>query len=389
VSHQRRALIVAAVLLAAPLDGLRAHTLGEGYVFLTVYTDHLEGQLEVLVDDLDGWIEIDHDADGKVSDAEVEARREEIARRLEASLAFSLGETSLTTTFDAPQLMKTHLGRYIQIPFRVGGLAAQIEEIGVTYDVLFDRDPGHRGLLIIQANRRTGYENPAEHVALRFDSSTRHRKLDLTGKRLDNAFVVFLREGIDHIWFGIDHILFLIALLLPTVLRREKGRFTPVDSFATALWNVAGVITIFTLAHSVTLSLAALEIVTLSPRIVEPIIALSIAIAAFDLVVPIFRGRIWLVVFVFGLFHGFGWATALRELGLERTNLLQPLVGFNLGVEVGQLAIVLAVFPVLWLVRRWNGYSRVVVPGAALILIGVALCWFVERTFDIAILPEW
>jgi hypothetical protein len=189
--------------------------------------------------------------------------------------------------------------------------------------------------------------------------------------------------GVHHIWVGIDHILFLLALLLPSVLRRRDGRWVGVDGFRPALIHVIKVVTLFTIAHSVTLSLAVLGVVQVSSRIVESIIAISIAFAALDILVPVFRGRIGVVVFVFGLFHGFGFASVLSEMGIAPKFLALSLIGFNVGVELGQAAIVTLAFPILFLLRSTVLYTRLTLRPAAAALILVSLYWFVERAFEV------
>ncbi len=141
------------------------------------------------------------------------------------------------------------------------------------------------------------------------------------------------------------------------------------------------VVTLFTIAHSVTLSLSALEIISLPVRLVEAVIALSIIVVALDNIFPFFHRRIWLVVFVFGLFHGLGFANVLSPLGLERSSLLTALVGFNVGVEIGQLAIIAICFPLLYLLRTWRHYRLVVLGFGSAALIVISTIWFVERTF--------
>lgn len=367
---------------------LCAHTLGEGYVFLSIHEDRLAGRLDLLVDDLARILPLDADGDGKVAEAEIERHKMEIASELQRGLGFTVAGETLAIDFDPePELFRSSLGRYVTLGFRVPALPPETKEVDITYDLLFANDPSHQGLLIIESNERTGAKNTTEEVSLRFDSGNRRRTLDLTGKHRPAVFAMFLKSGVHHIWVGIDHVLFLIALLLPAVLRRREGRWVAVDSFRRALWNVVEVVTVFTLAHSVTLSLGALDVVRLPGRVVEPLIAISIAIAALDLIFPVFRGRIWIVVFGFGLFHGFGFASLLADLGLKSSNLLAPLVGFNVGVELGQLAIVIGIFPLLWFARSSRAYPRAIVPVAACALIGISLYWFVERAFDVTLFP--
>ena len=115
----------------------------------------------------------------------------------------------------------------------------------------------------------------------------------------------------------------------------------PVERLKPALKNVVKIVTFFTIAHSITLCLAAFQIISLPPRLIESIIAISIALAAIHNIYPLFSGKEWLIAFVFGLFHGFGFASVLAEKGLAGNYLGLSIFGFNLGVEIGQLAIIL------------------------------------------------
>lgn len=173
-------------------------------------------------------------------------------------------------------------------------------------------------------------------------------------------------EGVLHILLGYDHVLFVLALLL--VARRFK--------------NLAATITAFTVGHSVTLILAALDVVTLSPALVEPIIALSIAwVAVENLLRPDEEPRYrFLVTGLFGLIHGFGFSYVLRDdVGLPSDALLPALLAFNGGVELGQLAVIALAWPLLRLLMRSPRYRAFVLGGSALILL-LALTWLVQRT---------
>jgi hypothetical protein len=178
-----------------------------------------------------------------------------------------------------------------------------------------------------------------------------------------SGFAHFVKEGVLHILGGIDHILFILSLLI--VIRRWR--------------ELGAVVTSFTVAHSVTLALGALGVVHISPRIVEPLIALSIIYVAVENVVRLApRARLG-VTFGFGLVHGFGFSSVLRDLGLPRGQLVPALLGFNLGVEAGQLIIVAPLFPlVFWLQGRAAAYRRVRVGVNASVAL-VAAWWFVQR----------
>ncbi len=195
----------------------------------------------------------------------------------------------------------------------------------------------------------------------------------------------FISEGVHHIVTGYDHLLFLLCLLLPSVLIRQPGPppvWQAVAGWRQAWLPVAKTVTLFTLAHSVTLALAALGWVRLSPSFVEPAIAATIMLAAFDNLRPLLlRWRGW-VTFGFGLIHGFGFAGVLGELQLPAAQFGWALFQFNLGLELGQLALVLLVVPLLFVLRRRSAYVPVVLRAGSATALVLALVWLVERSSD-------
>jgi hydrogenase/urease accessory protein HupE len=177
----------------------------------------------------------------------------------------------------------------------------------------------------------------------------------------------FVASGTHHILIGPDHLLFLVALLL-------LG-----GSWRTLL----KIVTAFTIGHSITLSLAALDLVTPPPFIIEPAIALTIVVVGAD---NLLRGdgrdlRAW-AAFAFGLIHGFGFANVLREFGLPREALAWSLASFNIGVEIGQLAVVIVVASLLEAIRRANPVAgkRIALIGS-IVVIAAGAYWFAQRTF--------
>ena len=186
----------------------------------------------------------------------------------------------------------------------------------------------------------------------------------------------------DHIFIGTDHILFLLVLLLPAVMLFSIARtWEPVPTFRGALSRVLKIATMFTLAHSITLTLGGLEIIELPAKLVESVIALSIMAAAAHNLRPVFANKEHLIAFGFGIFHGFGFAGLLSELGIGRGQRLLSLLGFNIGVEIGQAFIIVLVLPSLYLLRRTRLYPWIIKIGS--ILLGtVAAIWAVERIFE-------
>lgn len=189
---------------------------------------------------------------------------------------------------------------------------------------------------------------------------------DLENLRSPTSFGQFLTLGIKHIAFGFDHLLFLFALLLVV------SRFG----------EIARIVTFFTIAHSITLSLAALEVITVPSFIVEPIIAISIIYVGLENIFKTEQTKRWLVAYIFGLVHGLGFASVLQETGIgSGTANILPLLSFNLGVEIGQIAIILLVLPVLWKLQKKAFYKTKFVPVCSVLIAIAGLYWLVERTF--------
>ena len=203
------------------------------------------------------------------------------------------------------------------------------------------------------------------------------------GAPADTHASSFINEGVHHIVTGYDHLLFLLCLLLPSVLRRTPGQppgWQAVVGWRDALLPVAKTVTLFTLAHSVTLALAALGWVRLASSFVEPAIAATIMLAAFDNLRPLLLRWRGAVAFGFGLIHGFGFAGVLGELDLPPAQFGWALFQFNLGLELGQLALVLMVVPLLFWLRHQAAYVPVVLRAGSAAALLMAALWLVERT---------
>jgi hypothetical protein len=199
-------------------------------------------------------------------------------------------------------------------------------------------------------------------VEFAFFEARRTATLDLTAP-VSTGWAAFVAMGVEHILGGVDHLLFLVALL----------------ALVRGLWPTVAIVTAFTAAHSVTLSLAALDVVDIPSRIVEPLIAASIVwVALENVLAPSGQRRRWMVAALFGLVHGLGFATALRELGLSPDAMVRALIGFNVGVELGQLVFVAATLPLLAWASRPEHLPRL--PRIlSLVVACLGAVWFVER----------
>lgn len=199
-------------------------------------------------------------------------------------------------------------------------------------------------------------------IELAFLEENRSATVDLAAPSPSGS-THFIAMGVEHILGGLDHLLFLLALL----------------ALARGVWSTVKIVTAFTVAHSVTLSLAVLGVVDVPSAIVEPLIAASIVwVAVENLVAPAGVGRRWIVAALFGLVHGLGFASALADLELTRAALVRALIGFNLGVELGQLCFVIVVLPPLAWASRPQRLPRLPQFLSVLVAITGAL-WLVAR----------
>jgi hypothetical protein len=375
------AALAAALFAALPLPA-QAHKPSDSYLTLKVTPEGVAGQWDIALRDLDFAIGLDANGDGQITWGEVRARHADIAAYALARLKVQADERACTLKA-GPQQVDTHTdGAYTVIPLQLDCGGAAPRQLQVGYSLFADIDPQHRGLLNLATpgGTRTAVLGPQAPVQS-FAAEAGAAEGPLA------QFVTYVREGVWHIWIGFDHILFLLSLLLPAVGFWKAKRWEPAETLSQALWDVLRIVTAFTVAHSITLSLATLGLVSLPSRLVESAIAASVVLAALNNVWPVFHGRRWTVAFVFGLIHGFGFATVLADLGLPQGALALALVGFNVGVELGQLAIVAAFLPVAFWLRRTLFYRRGVLVAGSLVIAALAAAWFVERAFELPVFP--
>ena len=366
---KRLVVLLLAMVLAAPAF---AHKPSDAY--LTVIRDeaNLTGQWDIALRDLDLALGLDANGDGEITWGEVRAKQDAIAALATQRLALSSGGKKCALRVAGLQVDTHTDGAYAVLPL-AGNCAGPT--VAIEYSLLFDLDPQHRGLI--------NFVEGGESRSVVF--SVDHPR-QVVGGEAGGAmaqFAAYAHEGIWHIWLGFDHILFLLSLLLPAVLVRREGTWQAASDFKGSFWDVARIVTAFTVAHSITLTLAALGLVALPSRWVESAIALSVVLAALNNVFPIVeRGR-WIAAFAFGLLHGFGFAGALQDLGLPAGSLALSLAGFNVGVELGQLAIVAAFLPAAFALRSTWTYRRIVLAGGSTVIVAIAGVWLAERAFDL------
>ena len=431
----KRACIVALLVAAAPFA--QAHKASDAYVTLRVDGSTVDARIDIALRDLDRDLDLDTNADDRLSWQEVRTRWADIAAlartdiRLSADGARCTPDAASTpvTGANAPALTEHSDGSYAVLRTQ-WHCAAPVQALSVDYELFAKTDPTHRGIARVA---RADAGATAPQLAVLSPGNGWHRfrlpplpmapaasagaglvetpaplpvaahpsPLDASadtasaGDAPASSFLGFVREGIHHILIGYDHILFLLSLLLPAVWIRSaatdprtgvtRTRWVPANDLRLALTSVLKVVTAFTVAHSITLALSVLDVVDPPSRWVESIIAASVVLAALNNIWPLISEARWKLTFVFGLVHGFGFASALKDAGLAKGALVGPLVGFNVGVEIGQLCIVALVLPIAWSLRDTRTY-RGAFAGGSLAIAAVAGLWLVQRAFDLSLI---
>lgn len=364
---RRFASLIVAAFLTLPVVAA-AHTVSVSHVDIAVDGEDapLRIELDLAIRDLALSLPLDANRDERVTWGELQDSQPAITALIERGFVLSVGGRPCNLEADGLGVRRYEDGAFAHLPFLAdcpGRGALQID-----YSLMRDRDPQHRALVTLRRGSSIDAAIAREDPVV-FDVAIARRA----------GWTDYLREGVHHILIGYDHLAFLLSLLLPAALLREDGRWRPVVRRRESLGPVLAIVTAFTVAHSITLSLAALGWVTPSSRWVEAAIAGSVLVAALNNVRPLVTGRLWPIGFAFGLIHGFGFAGALGELGLPDRERLSALLGFNLGVELGQLAVVAAALPLLIAVRRQPWYSPRAMPVLSLAIAALAAHWLWER----------
>jgi len=362
-----------ALLLLAWAASASAHKASTSYLQLRVQGEAVSGRWDIALRDLDYALGLDTDNDSVLTWGEVRQQRTRIADYAMSRLTLRADQDDCRLGVESLQIADHSDGRYASLAL-AGACPHEPVGLGLNYELLFDVDALHRGLLNLEfRGTHSGLLAP-EQRTLRFNAA---------GASTFSVFNQYFRAGVSHVWTGWDHMLFLAGLFLPAVLRRKGRVWLPAASLKVALTDTAVMVTAFTLAHALTLSLAATGLFSPPTRWVESGVAASVLFAGLNNLVPmVYRGLFWLAA-AFGLVHGAAIAGALIELGLPAGDRVWALLAFNLGVEAAQLAVLLAVIPPSFICRR-SVYYRwgVLVPGSLFITV-VGLLWLIQRAFAI------
>ena len=408
-------LLLTAVFLLLGSSVTLAHTTDESYIWLNPVEDHYSGELQIRLPDLRKYLKLEgipEDLEGArvAVQGHAEALEAYVREHFEIKTLEGKPVEFEITGFDV--LDSKTLNHFAKILYKTETFDQLPEKVIVKSDMLFEFDKYSRSVLCMNYSsfKDEGKSKPDEKGITEdgleegfyhtiFTPWNSEQEVDLVNvSQVLKSWQYYLWEGVRHIWIGTDHILFLVTLLLAAVLVRRSGsadqqsdadsaiadstmakRWFPVKGFAGAFWNILKIVTVFTIAHSITLALASLDIIGMQSWVVESIIAFSIILVALNNIFPFFHDRTWIVLFAFGLFHGMGFASVMKDLPFRMGDLNRLLLSFNVGVELGQLAIVIAVFPLIFFLRKWKYYQPVVLVGGSLAICAWASIWLYER----------
>lgn len=355
------------VLLFATFSSF-GHQLSTSYLTVTSESEapqNLLGEWQVEIKDLEQVIDFDINKDGNITWQEITFQQSAISQFVKSTVFFSQNERQCVVSSQGSLKLDNHFNQpYLNIPIAVQ--CSSPGTMAIQYDGFFDFDSNHKALISING------------TSLVYSASDRNKSIKLDQITALSTAVEYLYQGILHIWMGLDHILFLVALLLTCVLIREHKQWQASPSKVQILKQTAWIVTAFTIAHSITLTATAMDVIAPSSKWVEIGIAISVVFAALNNIWPVVIRLGW-VTFGFGLLHGMGFAGVLGELGLSNQFQLLSVLTFNLGVEIGQLAILAVALPLLIMIRNYAWYQKWIMPTGSLAIAVIAMQWTFER----------
>ena len=348
-----------------------SHTTSTSYLNINLDNDKISGVWQVTLKDIHLILGLDMNSDSKLIWSEVISQKQKIISELNRAITIATEKSSCKLYTKKLMIDRRVSSVYLNIPFDTN--CQSNFKFSINYNFLFEQDAFHKAILSIVDNKKTrvnilSYTNRSYNYNQQNTNAFQH-------------FFDFVVQGIIHVLMGFDHVLFVICLLLSATLlvnynQQQKNNLKPLLS------NTFKLITAFTIAHSITLILASTKTLSIPPTIIEPVIALSVIVLALLNLFKNLNVKHWPIVFAFGLIHGFGFAFVLEEVPIQSGTLIPTLFGFNLGVELGQLIIVLCILPILYLMNSKKYYHRFIIPLSSVVISGIGLFWLIERTVN-------
>lgn len=359
-------------LVLMPLTA-SAHQSGNSYLRISSTESGVSVQIDFAVRDLNSLLQVPPEQQKEIRRHELDELQDRLAALVGESLVLEADGHPLLLTFQSQTVTLHNDGLYVRQTHTAAALPATSAYLLVRYGFFNEEEKVARAFLKLTSG-------PLESTAV-LDPRHAVQRLPLREIALVEALWTYAREGALHIWSGPDHLLFLLCLLLPglSLARSSSLSASALRGMPAVSVYALKVVTAFTLAHSITLAAAALDWITLPDQLIESAIAASIIVSAL-LNLRGGEGRqAWKLALGFGLIHGMGFANGLRELGLSSSHFIETLVAFNLGVEFGQMAVVLLFGLLLWPVLINERVVRAIQRWGSLLILLIACVWLIER----------
>ena len=377
-------MVLCALSWLAPADQANAHAGNENYVWVDVEEERLSVRFEMSNKDIESFFDIDIPSETEARLDVLRSNAPMIVKYLSEHFSILIEDQPVSLDFvditPAPGAEdKWNAFNFVSEPVVAPAQMTIRNSIMIGWD-----DPLHRSLALTEYNRLRGEEYGAEFIALVFGPTKDELVLDYDNLGTILTEKDFVWQGVIHVLAGPDHVLFLLGLLLTAVLILGKGRkWQPIPRFRPALINAIVIVTVFAIAHSITLTLTVLGYIQPNIQLIETLIAFSIVVVALNNLYPVFNGGKLLVIVFFGLFHGMGFASAMGDLQFRLVEPSKILLNFNIGIEIGQIIILLIVLPVLYLIRDTALFRKAVFPGINIVIILIAGYWTVTRALGV------
>lgn len=368
-------------LLVMNASVVNAHELSSGYLTLSAGEENTySGELLLKPDDIGQVAGLDTNGNGALTWGEIHQNQPLLQSYIAKVLSIKVDDTPCKISLSMPNIRSVSGDSYLVSPIQV--MCESAGTLGIHYDGIFEHSPTHKLLVNVNLAGQSGVSSQSStektSVTSVLDFDNRSVTYDAVTTSLTALFISLVYEGVWHIFIGIDHILFLVATLLTVNLVREKKQWQKEPSASRVVKHTVILVSAFTLAHSITLTATALNFIALDSRLVELGIAISVLLTALNNIYPLIV-RLGIITFAFGLLHGMGFASVFADLNAQSNNLVLSVAAFNIGVEVGQLAIVAVLLPLLLWLRHYTFYAKTLMPLLSSVIAIIAINWTIQR----------
>lgn len=371
-------------LLVQPSE-VNAHELSSGYLTLSASENNtFNGELLLKPDDIGQVAGLDTNGNGALTWGEIHQNQPLLESYITEVLSIKVDDSPCKISLSMPNIRSVSGDSYLVSPIQV--TCDSVGTLGIHYDGIFEHSPTHKLLVNVNLAGQSGSRSlnssqsstESTSVTSVLDLDNRSVTYDAVTTSLTALFISLVYEGVWHIFIGIDHILFLVATLLTVNLARAQKQWQKEPSASRILKHTVILVSAFTLAHSITLTATALNFIALDSRLVELGIAISVLLTALNNIYPLIV-RLGIITFAFGLLHGMGFASVFADLNAQSSNLVLSVAAFNIGVEVGQLAIVAVLLPLLLWLRHYTFYAKTLMPLLSSVIAIIAINWTIQR----------